>query len=162
MFATSGLAYLLYKSFQGAGPIVDAVRYGGGQSQQGIHLSSTREPAYSVHIEPAKIGEYTLHFDKVLYRLDGDGFLPALVSRERTHSDLESVWINLKKQGADPPACIPLVIVYKDAEGHQYKTKCQLCRDVNSDGPGFDLRFIRRGMTGPLEQLRDYFKNRKR
>jgi hypothetical protein len=162
MFGTAGAAYSIYKNSRYTGPIVDAVSYGFKNLRQGMHLNSSREPAYSVNIESAKIGDHVLHFDATLYRLDGDGFIEGLTSCANASTDLQGVWTDLKLHGGNPPACLPIVISYRDAEGHAYKTRCELCRDVDAPDPGFSLRYVRRGRVGLLEQLRDRFKTRKK
>lgn len=163
MLGTGGVTYAIYKNSRYAGPVVDGLRYGPRKKgqQQGLYVCSTGEPAYGVHVLPVAIGAFLLHFDETLNRLRGDGFVAALVSRGHdTDLDLESVWSKLKLDGAEP-GCIPLVIRYRDAEGHYYKTTCELRRNVMRPASGFDVQFVGRTRIGPLENLRGYLKGHK-
>jgi hypothetical protein len=128
-------------------PIVEILRYGVGPNGhgQGVYVAGRHAPSYEVQVKPITLTqEWTLHFDDVISRLEGDGFLTGIASRgSHDNLSLDAVWRSLRETGSIPEI-FAMDLRYRDAGGRWYSSSYELHRDVTKPHPGFDVKFFGR------------------
>lgn len=131
-------------------PFVRAVEYCEQVDAEFIRVINEGERAYDLYIEPLRVGDWVIHFER-LPDLKGEGRIPLLrvqrsieLNETTTHLDtlqaLDSVWTKVEK--ADPNFSKPwLRIHYQDHKTKKFMSQCKITRfrDIRGD---LSFRFV--------------------